>query len=131
MSWSPELLFAAAVGAIAFLGGLLWLRKRGPRTRNVAHGKAARTAPAPANLRYTCAGCSGQFTHSRRTLSARDKGAKSFFCNACHTRSITVPKPKPWQLVPDAGQKRGCLPVMVLLLAAPAVFAWSAWQFLA
>ncbi|HEY0821575.1 MAG TPA: hypothetical protein VGD46_22555 [Rhizobacter sp.] len=102
MSWSPELLFAAAVAAAAFLVGLLWLRNRGPRTRNVAHGKKQRAAPAPANLRYTCAGCSGQFTHSRRTLAARDKGAKSFYCNACNTRALTVPKPKPWQLVPGA-----------------------------
>jgi DNA-directed RNA polymerase subunit RPC12/RpoP len=105
MSWSPELLFAAGVAAAAFLAGLLWLRHRGPRTRNVAHGKKQRAAPAPANLRYTCAGCSGQFTHSRRTLAARDKGAKSFYCNACNTRSLTVPQPKPWQLVKKADKK--------------------------
>jgi hypothetical protein len=102
MSWSPELLFAAAVAVAAFLVGLVWLRNRSPRTRNVAHGKGRRGTAAPANLRYTCAGCSGQFTHSRRTLATRDKGAKSFYCNACHTRSITVPQPKPWQLVPGA-----------------------------
>ncbi|MBL0730357.1 hypothetical protein [Piscinibacter sp. HJYY11] len=98
---SSELIFAAAVAAAAFLAGLVWVRRRGPKTRNVAH-KGRRNVPAPANLRYTCAGCAGQFTHSRRTLSAREKGAKSFYCNACNTRSLTVPKPKPWQLVPDA-----------------------------
>lgn len=98
---SPELIFAAAIAAAAFLGGLLWLRNQGPKTRNVAH-KGRRDVPAPTNLRYTCAGCAGQFTHSRRTLSARDKGAKSFYCNACNTRSLTVPEPKPWQLVPGA-----------------------------
>jgi hypothetical protein len=102
MALSPEFLFAAAIAAVVFLGGFLWLRKQGPKTRNVAHGKGRREIPAPANLRYTCAGCAGQFTHSRRTLSAREKGAKSFYCNACHTRSLTVPKPKPWQLVPGA-----------------------------
>lgn len=110
MSWPPELLFATAVAAAAFLVGLVWLRHRSPRTRNVVHGKGRRGVAAPANLRYTCAGCSGHFTHSRRTLAARDKGAKSFYCNACHTRSITVPKPKPWQLVPsarDAAKKAG------------------------
>lgn len=101
---SSELIFAISVAAVAFLGGLLWLRKRGPKTRNVAH-KGRRDVPAPANLRYTCAGCAGQFTHSRRTLSTRDKGAKSFYCNACNTRSLTVPKPKPWQLVPGAAKK--------------------------
>ncbi|MET0336079.1 MAG: hypothetical protein ABW190_17580 [Rhizobacter sp.] len=130
MAGSPELYFAAGVAAIAFLAGLLWLRRKGPRTRNVAHGKGARAMPAPANLRYTCAGCASQFTHSRRTLAAREKGAKSFYCNACHTRSITVPKPKPWQLVPGAGKKSGCLPVMVLLMCAPVGLAVTAWQLL-
>lgn len=105
MAVSPEFLFAAAIAAAVFLGGFLWSRRQGPKTRNVPHGKGRREAPAPTNLRYTCAGCAGQFTHSRRTLSAREKGAKSFYCNACHTRSLTVPKPKPWQLVPGAAKK--------------------------
>lgn len=127
MALSSELIFAIGMAAVAFLGGLLWLRRRGPRTRNVAHGKGRSAAGVPAKLRYTCAGCSGQFTHSRRTLAARDKGAKSFYCNACHTRSLTVPPPKPWQLVPGAGQRKGCLPVVLLLVAVPLAMAGSAW----
>ncbi len=128
---SPEFLFAASIAAVAFLGGLLWLRRRGPRTRNVVHGKGRRATPAPANLRYTCAGCSGAFTHSRRTLAAREQGAKSFHCNACHTRLLTAPKPKPWQLVPGAGEKRGCLPVLLAMIATPVALALGAWQWLA
>lgn len=131
MSWSSELIFAAGMAAVAFLAGLLWLHRRGPLTRNVVHGKGRKAGAVPTKLRYTCAGCSGQFTHSRRTLAAREKGAKSFYCNACHTRSITVPKPKKWQLVPGAGEKRGCLPVLVAMVAVPAALAITAWQWLA
>jgi hypothetical protein len=106
MSWSSELLFAASVAVAAFLAGLLWLRHRGPRTRNVVHGKKNRTAPAPVKLRYTCASCAGQFTHSRRTLSAREKGSTSFYCSACYTRSLGEGAPSPTRFVPNAKRSK-------------------------
>lgn len=82
MQIAPEILFAAAVGVVVFLAGLVYLRLRARRTRSVG----LRIANGPANLRFTCAGCSGQFTHSRRTIAAWNKGTRKFVCNACHTK---------------------------------------------
>jgi hypothetical protein len=99
MQFSPEILFAAAMAVVAFLAGLVYLRLRGRRTRSVG----LRVANGPTNLRFTCAGCSGQFTHSRRTISAWNKGTRKFICNACHTkwhgvlptrRAAVITKPK-------------------------------------
>lgn len=80
---SSELLFALAFAVAAFLAGLLYLRSRSRRTRSVVLG--GRRADTQ-QLRFTCASCSRKFTHSRRTLAARDAGARSFLCKACHTR---------------------------------------------
>jgi hypothetical protein len=81
MPIAPEIVAAMAVGAVVVVG-LMFKRLRSTRTRNVGRP----VADGPANLRFTCAGCSQQFTHSRRTLSAWRKGTRQFFCNACHTR---------------------------------------------
>lgn len=82
MPFSSEILFAASIAAAAFLAGLWVLYRRSKRTRSVG----LRPLGGPANLRFTCAGCSGQFTHSRRTISAWGKGTRRFYCNACHTK---------------------------------------------
>lgn len=82
MFLTPELLFGAAIAAVFFLGGVLYLRSRAKRTRSVG----LNVAPGPANLRFTCAGCSQQFTHSRRTLGAWQQGTRKFYCKACHTK---------------------------------------------
>ncbi|RQP26699.1 YtxH domain-containing protein [Piscinibacter terrae] len=82
MRFAPELI-AVIVGAVGLLAGLLWLRAKGKRTRNVGRP----VSDGPANLRYSCAGCSQQFTHSRRTLAAWKRGDRRFYCNACHTKS--------------------------------------------
>jgi hypothetical protein len=79
----PEFLFAAAIAAVAFLCGIFYLRARSRRTRSVGR----RVSRGPANLRFTCAGCSNQFTHSRRTQAAWENGTRKFFCHACHTKS--------------------------------------------
>jgi hypothetical protein len=102
MEWSSELVFAAAVAVAVFFVGMLWVRARASRTRTRGKGHSG---PAPANLRYVCAGCAGRFTHSRRTLATREKGATSFYCNACHTRSIGEGAPPRTRYVPNA--KRG------------------------
>jgi hypothetical protein len=81
MPIAPEIVAAVAVGAVVVIG-LVFNRLRSTRTRNVGRPVDG----GPANLRFTCAGCSQQFTHSRRTLSAWRKGTRQFFCNACHTR---------------------------------------------
>jgi len=81
MRFEPELL-AALIAAAIFVVGLLFLRGRANRTRNVGRPVSG----GPTNLRFTCAGCSQQFTHSRRTLGAWEKGTRRFYCNACHTK---------------------------------------------
>jgi hypothetical protein len=82
MEFSPEL-FAAIVAAVAFIAGLWLVRARRRQTRTRGGSGRAR---GPANLRFTCANCTKQFTHSRRTLVAYEQGSRQFFCNACHTR---------------------------------------------
>jgi LSD1 subclass zinc finger protein len=82
MEFSPEL-FAALVAAVAFAAGLWFVRARRRQTRTRGGSGRAR---GPANLRFTCANCTKQFTHSRRTLLAYEQGARQFFCSACHTR---------------------------------------------
>jgi hypothetical protein len=133
MQFAPEVLFAAALAVVAFLAGLVYLRLRGKRTRSVG----LRIANGPANLRFTCAGCSGQFTHSRRTIAAWNKGTRKFFCNACHTkwhgvlptrRAPVITKPdraskSPPPVAPppaDRKSRAGCLGVAVLLVTIPA-----------
>ena len=83
MSLSPETLFAAAVTAVAFLAGLLYLRRRARRTRSVG----LKVVGGPKSMRFKCAGCSGQFTHSRRTLGSWERGNRTFYCKACQTKA--------------------------------------------
>jgi hypothetical protein len=130
MQVTPELLFAAVVAAAAFLIGVVYLRSRTKRTRSVG----LRIADGPANLRFACAGCSGQFTHSRRTLTAWKKGNRQFFCNACHTKwrgSHTLRRagggpPGAIQLRRDSARKSGagCLGITILLVALPMALAY-------
>jgi len=149
---ASELLFAAAIAAVAFLAGLLVLRRRARRTRSVG----LRPSGGPANMRFTCAGCSGQFTHSRRTISAWDKGTRSFYCHACHTKwqgshqaqsaagkSRFVanlqrdqgPAPAPGAQTPpptaapeQQGSGAGCLGIAILLVALPVALAIAVLQ---
>lgn len=81
MRLSLELIIAA-VGTAAFVIGLLFLRGKATRTRNVGRPVTS----GPASLRYNCAGCAQKFTHSRRTLADWKRGTRRFYCNACHTK---------------------------------------------
>ncbi len=130
MSLPPELLFAAAVAAAAFLVGLLYLRGRSKRTRSVGR----KLASGPANLRFTCAGCKGEFTHSRRTIAAWDKGQRSFFCNACHTKWLGANPPSgkrgAARVITGPGKGgNGCLGVAILLVAVPVGVALAVLQY--
>jgi hypothetical protein len=80
MTLRPEIAAAAIAVAVLVIGVLL-RRWRATRTRNVGRPVSG----GPANLRFVCAGCSQQFTHSRRTLTAWEAGTRRFLCNACHT----------------------------------------------
>lgn len=82
MLLTPELLAGLAVVFIIIVVALLFFRTRAGRTRIVQMP----VSRGPANLRFTCAGCSEQFTHTKRTLGAWEKGTRRFYCNACHTK---------------------------------------------
>jgi hypothetical protein len=53
----------------------LLFRRSGPR-RSASRG--------PNNLHFVCAGCKGQFTHTKRTVGAWERGTRRFFCDSCH-----------------------------------------------
>lgn len=84
MDISPELAVAITIAALVFLAGMLMFRSRRSQTRTVT--KLASTG-GPTDLRFTCAACSQRFTHSRRTMRAWKSGERSFYCNACLTKS--------------------------------------------
>lgn len=72
-----HLYMGIAFGVLLLLGmALLRMSKPQQRTRPKPRG--------PANIRYVCAKCAGEFTHSNRTISAWEKGSRRFFCNPCH-----------------------------------------------
>jgi hypothetical protein len=139
MQLSPEFLLAAAIGAFAFVIGLLYLRRRTRRTRSVG----LRVAGGPTNLRFTCAGCSGKFTHSRRTLAGWNKGTRSFYCNACHTKaqglndsgirskSAMVSELQARVAAPDKDNKPGvgCLGIVLLLVAGSGVLGYAVSRY--
>ena len=77
----PEVL--AALGAALVLVVLL-LRFRARAVRNQRVQRPV--SRGPSNLRFVCASCEEQFTHTKRTLGAWEKGTRRFFCNACHTK---------------------------------------------
>jgi hypothetical protein len=81
MRLTPEVLVALAAALVVAVV-LLFLRARAARNR----GSQRPVSRGPANLRFVCAGCEGQFNHTRRTLGAWEKGTRRFYCNACHTK---------------------------------------------
>ena len=81
MHLSMELQAGIATAILVLLAWVV-LRQRGGKTQS--HRTAI--SRGPANLRFVCKGCSSQFTHSKRTIGAYEKGARSFFCNSCHSK---------------------------------------------
>jgi hypothetical protein len=131
MRMAPELV-AGVFAVVVVLVGLVVQRSRARRTRTVGRPESR----GPSNLRYTCAGCSQQFTHSRRTLGAWKKGTRQFYCSACHTRWRSARAAPPGSRVPQAdgrggsgpsgapaGSGSGCLGVALLLAVVPLVIA--------
>ena len=81
MQLSVELIVGIAAALLVLLIVVV------PRKRDGRTPSHRTTVPrGPANLRFICKGCSGQFTHSTRTIGAYEKGARSFFCNPCHLK---------------------------------------------
>jgi hypothetical protein len=142
---------ALVVGALAIvavvLGLLAWLRRTG--------GSSATKTEAfrgPTNMYFTCAGCSGQFTHTKRTVAAWEKGSRRVYCDACHKKWRNAQPPQasttdaraPIHSHADAARSEprrasrpayssdtkapsGCLGIVLLMLLLPVVvFALAA-----
>jgi DNA-directed RNA polymerase subunit RPC12/RpoP len=139
---------AVLIIALVVVGLFVVTRKRSSRP-DPTTGTSTRSR-GPTSLHYVCAGCSAQFTHSRRTIGAWEKGTRRFFCSNCHTKwrdkqpprevqasavrnqgqEHTVlrptrssgPLPAPQTSRPSLAPARsGCLTVVVVLVAIPVV----------
>lgn len=136
MQIAPELRTGLGIAFFVVLV-LLFFRVRAARSRRAERPLSR----GPANMRFTCAGCTELFTHTKRTLGAWEKGTRRFYCNACHTkwrgsrplqspdaqpaagRRAEMPSPRNPSYntsgIRHAGSGGGCLGVVVLLIALP------------
>ncbi|MBK6973142.1 MAG: hypothetical protein IPH26_09415 [Sterolibacteriaceae bacterium] len=141
MNPSVELI-AGVVGIAALvIGFLVWRRSAGRSS-----GAKPTSYRGPTNMYFTCAGCSGQFAHTKRTVTAWEKGSRRVFCDACHKKWRNAQPPQfPPQRADIASSSRaggartvpaqaatarysseakapgGCLGVLLLLLLIPVV----------
>ena len=140
MQLSAELAAAVAALVAVAVGFAIWRRSSG-------RSSAAKTPSfrGPTSMHFTCAGCSGQFPHTKRTVAAWEKGSRRVFCDACHKswRNARPPKVRSSSPAenavhrPAAGTftptrpaaahssnntgRSGCLGVVLLLLLVPVV----------
>jgi hypothetical protein len=134
---------ASVVGIVAILVAILvWFRRsRGsPSTK----GSIFR---GPSSMHFTCAGCAGQFAHTKRTVAAWERGTRRVFCDACHRKwrnaqpLQSLPSPtastatrREYAKPPDASRTSapaasggtrspaGCLGVVLLMVLVPGAF---------
>ena len=147
-----EVVIAAVLILTLVVVGLLVITRRRSHRPDPANLTRSR---GPASLHYVCAGCSSQFTHSRRTIGAWEKGTRRFFCSNCHTkwRDKQPPRGVPPSASPTQGRetailrpsrstsqnsapqasrpslapaRSGCLTVIVVLIAKPIVITFVA-----
>jgi hypothetical protein len=141
MQLTAELAFAAAALVVIAAAVLLW-RRRSNRSG------AGRAPPfrGPATMQFTCAGCAGQFPHTKRTVAAWEKGSRRVFCDACHKQwrnarppevrsspgdgnaalrpargAFASARPADMATRPSGAGRRGCLGVALLLVLVPVV----------
>ena len=117
MQLSLGFLIAAIIAVAVLLVGA-WCFKSG------ASRKAKRPiVRGPSNMRFICARCSGQFTHTKRTVSAWEKGSRKVFCDACHKNWRNAQPPRAQSNRPTnqarPESKSGCLGVCILVVAIP------------
>ena len=135
MQLSLLALSLAGVAVLSVVIILLLARARGARKRRANSS----TARGPSNLHFVCAGCGDQFTHTKRTVAAWEKGTRRFFCNSCHKswREARPESPQPASLstrtsAPSLGRsphpashtgiaptRTGCLTVLAALVVLP------------
>ena len=135
---------------IVLVIGVLVLARRTSRRARVQPSSASRT---PASLHFVCSGCSERFPHTKRTISAFERGTNRMFCHACHSKWVAG-RPRQQQSVaskeglsgesrartqathgrsegsprhlsssPRARAPSGCLGTAALLVALPLVLA--------
>ena len=56
------------------------------RSRRRPSATSLRSSKATPDLQFVCAGCSLRFPHTRRTVTAFERGSNRLFCNACHSK---------------------------------------------
>ena len=127
--------------AVAFVVLLLALWRVKSRTSRNAERPISR---GPGNMRFVCGRCSGQFTHTKRTVTAWEKGSRRVFCDACHKkwRNAQPPQAQSDQAATSSSARTpsreftnitrpvdhssprsqsGCLVVAILIVVIPAV----------
>ena len=52
------------------------------------------TSRGPTSMRFVCAGCHQQFTHTKRTVAAWEKGTRRLFCSPCHEQWLRSRPPQ-------------------------------------
>ncbi|WP_303289871.1 hypothetical protein [Marinobacter sp. SS5-14b] len=75
-------------------------------------GNASKSTKPNAGDPYACSGCGVQVKHSRRTISAWERGARSFYCKSCHGK---------WREVQSSQKPSGCLGMFVFIVVFPAI----------
>lgn len=146
----PDTIALAAIAlaiAVTLFGLVAWRRSR---SRSTGRPAAFRGAD---HMRFTCAGCSGQFAHTKRTVAAWEKGSRRIFCDACHRKWLDARPPRlpsaradavipsyarsgrnrtdrvpgAIRTSPEARASGGCLGVAILMILVPvAVSTWVA-----
>ena len=140
MQLSAELATAIAALVAVAVGFVIW--RRHARRSSAAKGPSFR---GPTSMHFTCAGCSVQFPHTKRTVAAWEKGSRRVFCDACHKKwrnarppevrssrpaENTVHGPAVGSFAParpaaayssNNTGRSGCLGVLLLLVLVPAV----------
>lgn len=125
MQLSPPII-AALVAALVLVALVALFRRSGTR-RTSSRG--------PNNLHFVCAGCKGQFSHTKRTVAAWERGSRRFFCNSCHgswreanpgasPKAAQGPREtyRPSSPRGVAPARSGCLSVMVVVAVLPLLF---------
>lgn len=134
--------FAAVIAAVVAVAVafVIWRRSSGRSS-----GAKASSFRGPTSMHFTCAGCSGQFPHTKRTVAAWEKGSRRVFCDACHKKwrnahppelrsspagehsahravAASLASARPAMAYSSKnGGRGGCLGVLLLLLFVPIV----------
>lgn len=82
MQLSEAMLLAIGGALVAIIFLIALVKASSNRTRKTTRP----TSRGPASMQFVCAGCAQQFTHTKRTVAAWEKGTRRFFCNACHQK---------------------------------------------